>query len=215
MRHPKYNILVFFYYLVLTYSVVALGQPVTELYELYSNKDMTQLYGKTKELSQKYPDNLEIRFFKTLFIENADEAIKVYEELYNKSQGRLKTVIASKISDYYYAKGFYVKASDYRVVAVEQINQSQKPVKQESTISKKTDADLVIQVGAFKFKENAQYLQNILRSNRVPSRVVAREIGQNTLYCVWIDGKSNFEETREIAENINKKFNLKYRIFKP
>jgi hypothetical protein len=215
MHHPKYNILVFFYYLVLTYSVVALGQPVTELYELYTHKDMTQLYEKTKELIQKYPDNLEIRFFKTLFIENADEAIKVYEELYKKSQGRLKTVIAHKISDYYYAKGFYVKASDYRVVAVEKINRSQKPVKQESTISKKKDADLVIQVGAFKFKENAQYLQNILRSNRVPSRVVAREIGQNTLYCVWIDGKSNFEETREIAENINKKFNLKYRIFKP
>ena len=57
MHHPKHNILVFFYYLLLTYSVVALGQPVTELYELYTNKEMTQLYEKTKELSQKYPDN--------------------------------------------------------------------------------------------------------------------------------------------------------------
>jgi hypothetical protein len=215
MHHPKYNILVFFYYLVLTNTVVALGQPVTELYELYTNKEMVQLYEKAYQLSQKYPDNLEIRFFKTLFIENAEEAIKIYEELYHKSQGRFKKVIASKISDYYYAKGFYVKAADYQVVAVEQMNQSHKPVKQASAISKKADSDLVIQVGAFKFKENAQYLQNVLRSNRVPSRVVAREIGQNTLYCVWIDGKSNFEETREIAENINKKFNLKYRIFKP
>ena len=67
MHHPKYNILVFIYYIVLTYSVAVIGQPVTELYELYSNKEMNQLYEKTKELSQKYPDNLEIRFFKTLF----------------------------------------------------------------------------------------------------------------------------------------------------
>ena len=217
--YHQYNILPHVLIFALVFTVISTGQSLLELYDLYENKNMNQLYKKTEEFYQKYPQNNEIKFFKALFMEDGDEALKVYLELFNNSQGRLKSLIAGKIAEFYYAKGFYVKASEYSKVAKNRPEYSQESKDSDSIDTNQStqpvQSGLVIQVGAFKFKENAQYLQNVLKSHQILSRLVAREIGGKTLYCVWIDGKSNFEETRELAEYINQKFNLKYRIFKP
>ena len=45
--------------------------------------------------------------------------------------------------------------------------------------------------------------------------IVKRVVNEVNLYCVWINGKNKFEETKEYAEMIKKKFKLDYRIIKP
>jgi hypothetical protein len=191
--------------------ISAQAQDTQNLYDLYNQKKFAELNQKVSILTKKYPNNIEIRFFKTIMIEDGDKAFKIYEELYKSAQGTLKTYIAQKIADYFYAMGYYVKASEYQRVATS----VRRKEPQQQTVNPAASSELIIQVGAFKFIENAQYLQKILQSHNITSRVVKREIESKTLYCVWLDGKSNFEETRDYAENIKKKLNLQYRIFKP
>jgi hypothetical protein len=191
--------------------ISAQAQDTQNLYDLYNQKKFAELNQKVSRLAKKYPNNIEIRFFETILIEDGDEAIKIYEELYKRAQGNVKTHIAQKIADYYYAMGYYVKASEYKRVATT----VKRKEPQQQTVNTAASSELIIQVGAFKFIENARYLKKILQSHNITSRVVKREIEGKTLYCVWLDGKSNFEETRDYAENIKKKLNLQYRIFKP
>jgi len=191
------------------------AQELQEMYQLYSQKNFSQLNDKVISLKQKYPDSIELQFFETLFVENGDHAIKIYESLYDNAQDLIKRYIAQKIAEYYYAMGYYVKAAQYqKVVNSQNLNSTndESPVQKPSSPS---NAQLVIQVGAFKFIENAQYLQKILQSHNIASRVVSREIEGKSFFCVWLDGKSNFEETREYAENIKRKLNLQYRIINP
>jgi hypothetical protein len=191
--------------------ISAQAQDTQNLYDLYNQKKFAELNQKVSRLAKKYPNNIEIRFFETILIEDGDEAIKIYEELYKRAQGNVKIHIAQKIADYYYAMGYYVKASEYKRVATT----VKRKEPQQQTVNTAASSELIIQVGAFKFIENARYLKKILQSHNITSRVVKREIEGKTLYCVWLDGKSNFEETRDYAENIKKKLNLQYRIFKP
>jgi hypothetical protein len=209
--------IIFFSSLFVLSSLLASAgaQELQELYQLYSQKKISQLNEKVVSLEERYPDSIELKFFQTLFVENGDHAIKTYENLYDNAQGIIKRYIARKIAEYYYAMGYYVKASKYlEMVNSQDLNSANDEFEVQKS-SPPTPTQLVIQVGAFKFIENAQYLQKILQSHNIASRVITREIENKSFYCVWLEGKSNFEETREYAENIKKELNLQYRIINP
>ena len=61
----------------------------------------------------------------TIFLENGEEALNIYLRLFKNSYGVFKSIISKKLSDYYYAKGYYLTASKYQKFLVE--NTSKKP----------------------------------------------------------------------------------------
>jgi hypothetical protein len=73
----------------------------------------------------------------------------------------------------------------------------------------------VIQVGAFGSQENALKLKKILKEKKIQVKVVKRNVNSKNLYCVWIDGKNNFEETKEYAELLKSRYRLTYSILRP
>ena len=206
------------------------AQGYEDLYLLYSNHRIEQLASRLKEYEKRSPSAPEIQFFNAVFMENGDEAMAVYQDLFGKSSGRLKNLIAAKISAYYFAQGYYVKADDYNKLAATKF-----PLKaQENLISSdnrgKDNANKVedsapqeesvkpvyiIQVGAFGVEQNADDLSTVLQKRKVNTRVVKRRVGDNDLFCVWIDGAEDYAATKEMAEEIREKFKLSYRILKP
>jgi hypothetical protein len=203
---------VFTFYLSCLYC-----QDVNELYILYNNRQIQELKKKVDLLEKKYPDNVEILFFKTLFIRNGDEAVQNYQNLLGHAGEKLKVYLVNKISEYYYAKGYYVTASQYQDDKIVTSNQNvQENIEEKNKQLKiNENSKFKIQLGAFSVKENANQLIENLLHNGIHAVIVERMVHDILLYCVWINGKNSFEETKLFAEMIKKKFQLEYRIIKP
>lgn len=180
------------------------GQSLDHLYQLYHKKQYSDLKKQVETQKGNSPDLL---FFRTLFVESGDQAITTYESLLKKSQGRLQKLVAQKISEYYYAKGYYVKASEYS-----QISSS---VSSEKIIPMATKKIYRIQVGAFGYKDNAIRMKDLLEARDIVSKIEMRDLDGKSLYCVWIDGKTTYNETKSFAEELKQKYKLKYQIINP
>ena len=195
------------------------AQNISELFSLYQDKNFSVLQQKVQELSIPYPEKAELRFFNALFLENGEAAVQVYEQIYPDAGGILKTELAKKLGEYYYARGFYTRASEFDKVrqAGPAVIQPGPPdvISRETKIStppEKKKVNFIIQVGAFGQEENARQLRKSLQAQKIGSRVVTRLINGKNLYCVWVDGGNSLDETLRIADAIKGRFQLEYRI---
>ena len=190
--------------LIILSASVLFSQNPGQLFELYDQHKTEQI----RQLLASTPgDQPELRFFRYLFIENGDEAVRLYEALYPEASGRTKKMVARKIGEYYYAKGFYVKADEY-------FSRADLPV-EEQTPAAPAKKLYYIQVGAFGYNDNAVRMKNLLQERGVSATVEQREINGKTLFCVWIAGTEDQDQTRQLAEDLKQKHKLNYQIINP
>lgn len=207
-------------FLLISNSILS-AQKHQELFDYYANRQIDKLEIRIKKLNDSTQNDLEVLFFSTVLADNGDNAFSIYERIFGQSRGPLKNLAAEKLAEYYYARGFYVKSSDFKNIAITYI-----PIKTtediisgdntiESKIEQSTKSIYMIQVGAFGVVDNANDLASFLKGKKVNVSVVSRNVGGNNLYCVWVEGGSDFKSTENIAEKIKKKYQLSYRIIKP
>lgn len=170
--------------------VISFAQDAALLFQLYNERNMEEL--KKQLITFKESD--EKTFFQALFIHDADSSAEIYKELYVNATETLKPLVARKLYEYYYAKGFYVTAQRYETGAVE--------------------SSFEIQLGAFLSKENADDFMRKLDGEGLETYVITKEVNQKTYYCVRIHGKETLEATNVYAEQIGIKFRVKYSIIK-
>ena len=206
--------------LSLTISIVS-AQKHQDLFEYYTNKQIDKLATRIQQLKTDAQNDPEVLFFSTVLNDNGDSAFSIYERLFIESRGRVKNLAAAKLAEYYYARGFYIKSSEYEKFAKTYI-----PIKtteviesgdntKENKTEQRSKSIYKIQVGAFGVIDNANDLATFLRGKKLDVSVATRSIGGNILFCVWVEGGSDFKSTEEIAEAIKKKYQLSYRIVKP
>lgn len=199
------------------------AQPNEDLVSYYKNKQFDKLQTRLDEIEKKGGENNETRFFRTALTANGSEAIKIYLELFEKSGSPLKNLLAIKLYQYYYARGFYIKATEYqklaqknfpvkREVAVEPVDNINKEVENREKTAKQI---YMIQVGAFSVSQNANELASFFRNKKYNVNVVKRIIAGKELYCVWINGESEYGATEKIARDIKNKYQSTYRIVEP
>jgi hypothetical protein len=216
----KSILIILFLFFYLAHSAVS-AQKHQDLFTYYKNRQIEKLESRIQQLKNADQTDPEILFFSTVLSENGQSAFTVYDRLYKQSKGPLKNLAAEKLAEYYFARGFYVKSSEYKNIAKTYI-----PVKtiEESKVGdnkkvRKTDQKdtsiYKIQVGAFGVRENAKDLASFLRGKKMVVSVVTREVDGKDLYCVWVTGGSSLESTEDMAEEIKKKYRLSYRILKP
>ena len=195
---------------IVTNLAVAQDLVNKELFRLYEANDYSTLKIEINKLDAQKSKSPEIKFLNTVFKENGEEAITIYLDLFQESYGDLKSIIAKKLSDYYYAKGYYITASKYQKYLVENANTKTKIPKPKT---EQVDQNkYIIQLGAFGLKDNAYQLQEMLQTQNLYPRIENRTINGKLLHCVWLDGKKGFSETLEFAEKIKEKYHLQYRI---
>ncbi len=174
-----------------------------QMFTLYQQKDFKTLKAELERKSGADTASVNYRFFKAVFTKDAQKAKEKYENVFNHASGRLKQMAAQKLHDYYYALGYYVRASWYgKYVGSES----------ENTENLEEKSTLAIQFGAFSTRLNALRRQTILKQAGVSSSIVKRNINGKQLFCVWVEGKPTVEETRKLADQIKKQLNLDYRI---
>jgi hypothetical protein len=192
-----------------------------DLFEYYTNKQFDKLATRLEQLEDNAQNDPEVLFFNTVLTDNGDSAFQIYERLYIQSLGRVKNLAAEKLAEYYYARGFYIKSSEYEKFAKTYIPIKTSEVLKsgdnniETEIELKPKSTYKIQVGAFGVIDNANDLAEFLRGKNLEVSVVNREVGENNLFCVWVEGGSDFISTEDIANDIKKKYQLSYRIVKP
>jgi hypothetical protein len=197
------------------------AQKHADLFVFYQNQQLNKLENRLRELENNKTNDPEIEFFKTIFTDKGENAIKVYEDLLKKSKTPLKNLLAEKISDYYYALGFYVRAGEYKKISQTNFPMQTKVIektvdsKNEDNTRDKSKSKYVIQVGAFGVWQNANDLAQFLEKKTIKANVVKRSIGGADLYCVWIPGNDNYDATEGIAKEIKRKYQLSYRIIIP
>ena len=204
------NILILCTVFLATSLVNAQGLVNKGLFSLYEDLKFEELKSEIDKLDKKYSESPEIKFLNTVFLENGEDALKIYLQLFQNSYGDLKAIISKKLSDYYYAKGYYITSSKYKKYMVESTKATSG--KQNNKNKHVEDNKYIIQLGAFGLKENAYQLQEMLQTQNLYTRIENRNINGKILHCVWLDGKNGFSETLEFAEKIKEKYHLQYRI---
>jgi hypothetical protein len=170
--------------------LISFAQDTASLYKLYAERKMEALKSQLPLLKE----SPEKTFFQTLFISNADSSVELYKLIYKNASGKLKPLVSRKLYEYYYAKGFYVTAQRYEDSEGESVYE--------------------IQLGAFLSQENALDLKEKLFNGGLKTYLVIKEINQKKFYCIRMKGKDSIESTTSLADQIGRKFNLKYRIIK-
>ena len=112
------------YFLIISILLVQIltAQTITNksLFDLYENQKYEELKSQIDKLD-KNENSQEIKFLKALFLTNGEEAVKDYLTIFDNAFGELKSIVAKKLSDYYYAKGFYLTAGKYQKYLVEAV----------------------------------------------------------------------------------------------
>jgi len=205
----KHNFVLYLLILFLI-PVISYGQSFEQLNQLYQKKKMGELEQLVRNSTSESP---EIIFFKTIFNENGFQSIRIYESLFSKTGGELKGLTAKKISEYYYALGFYVKASEYAKYATVNSTAAHTAIANVTTVS--PDKLYFIQVGAFGYKDNANRMKELLKEKNIESDVKVRQVNGKTLYCVWVPGDKTYRDTKIFADDLKQKYKLNYQIINP
>jgi hypothetical protein len=205
-----------FLLLLLVFNSGVIAQNSNQLFNYYQNKQFDLVKNnltKSKQISET-----ERQFFEALFIKDAEQAFGIYEALFKKTEGKIKYYSAERIKDYYYAKGFYSTASDYEKYLVEHkalIDQKTEVVIPDIVNESPADTDLLyIQVGAFGLVDNANQMKAMLNTQRIESKIIIKEINSQKLYCVWVTGKGDFDETLKFANDLKQRYHLNFKIIK-
>jgi len=187
-----------------------------KLLNLYRNGNFEQLHDELKNTAVA---PLEKRFYEALFEKDAEKAFVIYEDLFKNHEGRPKYLAAERLMEYYYARGYYSTASDYQRFLVENgdllnIAAADEVEREPVVASNDQDEGFFIQVGAFGLEDNAQQMQKMLQTQKIESLIKARTVQNKMLYCVWVPGKKDFDETLQLANELKEKYQLDYRIIK-
>ncbi|MGD9898433.1 MAG: SPOR domain-containing protein [Calditrichaceae bacterium] len=221
MQRIEFRLIIFIFILLLSGFVDGHAQNTNQLTELYEQHDFDLLKENIGGIEGSYTKTPEYKFFKAVFIENGEEAQKEYKYVFDYGKGRIKYLAAYKMMDYYFARGYYNTAETYQkyildnefspVTNVDMEGDSKDP---GSPPSENGKDEVFIQVGAFGYRENAVQLMDMLSTQNIDSKIIEREINDKKLFCVWINGLENLDDTLKFANEIKEKYDLDFRIIK-
>lgn len=158
--------------------------------------------------SLKESQNENMEFLNAYFSRDVESSIKVYEELYLKTQNKkLKFLTTRKLYEYYYAKGLYVKAQILKT-SLDGFNITM-PV---SNLKKVTN-NYVLQCGVFGLESNALALKEKIAtivSNKV---YLSKDIINNQeVIRVFVGDLDSYQLAETIKNKIDDALSLKSMI---
>jgi hypothetical protein len=193
------NLIILF--LIISFSIQLFGQSNSELANLYENNQLVKL--------KQYSDNDQINdphwrvFVKTLFEQNADSALGIFAAIYRLTQDKvLQQFIIERISDYYYARGYY-KTAERLLKDKKYFNETISAQHKLKTETK----NFGIQIGAFSSYENALSLKNKVLKRADNVAIINKDSNDENLYVVVV-GKFSDRKAAERELQVLKQKNI-------
>lgn len=198
---PKHRFVQFIAYMVLTLvlcSSVLYAQP-DQWYRLVVDENINELEKLRSQGKITDPDWK--NFVEIIFIEKSDDALPAYIKLYDKtSDSRLKKLILDRISQYYYARGFYETAN--RILDEESFRERIFSVKKKSI-------QFGVQLGAFASYQNALRLKHKFSGKISDISIITKNSHGQTLYVVVAGKLDNHQEAEKLKRSIKQDFGHK------
>jgi hypothetical protein len=168
-------------------------------YNAYLSNDMMALQTDLEKNNITDPDWK--LFVQTIFIEDVEEALPQFTILYQKTADpKLKKIILDRISQYYYAKGFYETAD--RILTDENFRNQIISVREEQIY-------FGIQLGAFSSLENAEKAKKKYSGSIQDIYIITKESSGKKLYAVIAGKFKNRNDAEKLEKEIQKKFTMK------
>ncbi len=190
------------------------------LLEAYLNKDFKYL-ASVAEQRNLFTSEDERSFYRALFERDGEEAVKIYTKLYREgTKPYLKYLAADRLQDYYYARGYYTTAAEYKQYVADHIrdievrsSEETAPRQSENPVNEDKEK-YYIQVGAFGMEDNARQMVKMLQTQNYTARIKIRHVSNKKLFCVWVEGDMDFQSTLKLADQLKQKYHLKYKLIK-
>jgi hypothetical protein len=193
----KYRYLQYLIYWFLFQTVVY--SQTQKWYNAYLSNDMMALQTDLEKNNITDPDWK--LFVQTIFIEDVEEALPQFTILYQKTADpKLKKIILDRISQYYYAKGFYETAD--RILTDENFRNQIISVREEQIY-------FGIQLGAFSSLENAEKAKKKYSGSIQDIYIIIKESSGKKLYAVIAGKFKNRNDAEKLEKEIQKKFTMK------
>jgi len=197
------------------------AQSFNRLLHYYRQHQVPEFKEEAQKIDQEaIRQNPDLEFFYILLQDNAESALAGYERLFKDGSPRVKYLAAEKLNEYHYARGYYITASEYEKYLVKnegillENSEEKEIVRSSSKTPAQDDVAFHIQVGAFSHRDNANQLSEMLTTQNISSKIILRTVGNNQLFCVWIEGKPTLDQTMEYANQIKERYDLNFRIIK-
>jgi hypothetical protein len=165
-------------------------------YNAYLSNDMLALQTDLETNSISDPDWKQ--FVQAIFIEDVEEALPQFIILYQKTADpKLKKIILDRISQYYYAKGFYETAD--RILTDENFRNQIISVREEQIY-------FGVQLGAFSSLENAEKAKMKYSGSLQDIYIITKESSGKKLYAVIAGKFKNRQDAEKLEKEIQEKF---------
>ncbi len=168
-------------------------------YELYKNNQFSKIETLLK--NNKIDNADWVAFFKLTFDEDGENAVGNYMKLYGKvTDQRLKKLIIDRISQYYYAKGYYDTAE--RIYQDENFREYLLETKSSQTF-------FGVQLGAFSTYKNAVKSKNRFAGKISNISIITKNNNGHKLYVVIAGKYESRRDAQELYSTIKEQFDHK------
>lgn len=169
----KYRFIQYLSILLIFLSGLAVAQP-NRWFRMYSENKIGELAQLKRAGKISQPDWAQ--FIDALYVEETDSALKVYIKIYTAtSDENLKKITLDRISQFYYAKGFYESAN--RILEDEQFRRQVFAIREKANF-------FGVQLGAFSSYGNALQAKKKFQKKISNVFILSKTNRGKTLYVV-------------------------------
>jgi tetratricopeptide (TPR) repeat protein len=231
-KHLKYFAAAVLLFFTIPLSIHAQDKEVIEQLKNIESGNIEEAKDALADLKAKYKGNSSVMFLDAVLKTNGQEALEIYETIYEKApKSFFADAALYRMFSYYYSTGLYKKAestlnklkSEYpaspyikaadRTIPEEIPAEAPPAAKQEKQTPKESSGEkFTVQAGAFLNIQNAQSLKTSLEADGFYSEITTKEVGGTMLNVVLAGKFSSEKKADSLIVHLEKKYRLKGRI---
>lgn len=197
-----FHLSILFIISLLLLSPELFGQTEAELERLYENEQLMSL--KNYQDGNRISDPQWRMFIDALYTKDADSALEMFAAAYNNTRNKtLQKYIVQRVSDYYYARGYY-KTSERLLKDRKYFNK----IISQPQQSESSEEYYGIQIGAFSNYANASSMKNRWMKKIQNLTIVNKKSNGEDLYVVIAGKHSTKEAAEKELQAIKQKINI-------
>ncbi len=202
------------------------GPDINHRLEMIEKGQGETVRAELPALMTNYQNDPGLIYLQAVLTTDGTEAAKLYQNIVdNFPKSEWADDALYKLYQYYYSVGLY-KTADLKLIqlkedypfstyTVEQVVVEEKPVEKEKPVEikpkgtiQKFATNFTIQVGAFSTIQNAEELKAKFEKEGYTSNIFTIVSHGKKLHKVWVGEFQTYDEAKEFAAEVKKKFNL-------
>lgn len=223
--------------IVFTFCVTAQQVNIVPFLKQIEKGETAEAQQALNEFKRTNPEAPEVQFLDAVLTEDGEEALKKYEQFYNRHPNHMFADAALyRVFSYYYSLGIYnraegylaklksdypdspyIKAADRSIpdeedVIIEETGSGHQPKSDPPQPLPKKTGQYTVQAGAFLNIENAKKLQQSLEADGYSVELGTKSVGGSLLNVVKVGKYDNMDEASELLNHLKAKYSLNGRV---